>query len=109
MARAWSASSIEHFGTCACRPIRGERSHLSQHAFANAIDVAGFRLANRSQVSVLKDYRRQDGRGRFLRRAHADGCRLFGHSLGPEFNPAHHDHFHLDMADWGWGLLGFCA
>lgn len=99
---------IEHFGTYDCRPIRGQPGQLSQHAFANAIDVAGFRLADRREISVLKDYRRADGAGRFLHQVHADGCRVFGHSLGPDFNADHRDHLHLDMADFGWGLAGFC-
>lgn len=99
---------LEHFGTYACRPIRGDPAHLSQHGLANAIDIAGFRLADRREISVLKDYRRTDGAGRFLRRVHADGCRVFGHSLGPDFNAAHRDHLHLDMADFGWGLVGIC-
>jgi hypothetical protein len=101
-------TAVEHFGTYACRPIRGDRAHLSQHAFANAIDVAGFKLADRTELSVLKDYRRDDGRGRFLRKVHADGCRVFGHSLGPDFNADHKDHLHLDMDAFGWGLVGFC-
>jgi hypothetical protein len=103
---------LAHFGTYACRPIRGHErlgaAALSQHAFANAIDIDGFKLADHGEVSVLKDYRRPDGRGRFLRKVHADGCRVFGHALGPDYNAEHKDHFHLDMADFGWGLVGGC-
>lgn len=99
---------LEHFGTYACRSIRGDAAHLSQHGLANAIDISGFILADHREISVLKDYRRGDGAGRFLRRVHRDGCRVFGHSLGPDFNAAHKDHLHLDMADFGWGLAGFC-
>jgi hypothetical protein len=100
---------IEHFGTYNCRAIRGDAPHMSQHALANAIDVSGFRLADHREISVLKDYRRDDGAGRFLHAVHADGCRIFGHSLGPDFNADHRDHLHLDMADFGWGLAGFCS
>jgi hypothetical protein len=99
---------LEHFGTYACRSIRGDAAHLSQHGLANAIYIAGFQLADHREISVLRDYRRADGPGRFLRRVHADGCRVFGHSLGPDFNAAHKDHLHLDMADFGWGLVGIC-
>lgn len=93
---------IEHLGTYNCRPIRGETSQLSQHAFANAIDVAAFDLADHRQVSVLKDYRDPGPPGVFLRRVHREGCRVFGHSLGPDFNADHRNHLHLDMGPWGW-------
>jgi hypothetical protein len=92
---------IEHFGTYACRPIRGQRHGLSEHAFANAIDVSGFRLSDGRLVSVLKDYRDPGPRGVFLHRVHDAGCLVFGHTLGPDFNADHKDHLHLDMGLWG--------
>lgn len=94
---------IEHFGTYACRPIRGHAHGLSEHAFADAIDVSAFRLSDGHLISVLKDYRDPGLAGGFLRRAHAGACRVFGHALGPDFNADHRDHFHLDM---GLGSLG---
>ena len=92
---------IEHFGTYACRPMRGHRSGFSEHAFANAIDVSGFRLSDGRLISVLKDYRADDARGRFLHEVHDRACLVFGHTLGPDFNSDHKDHFHLDMGLWG--------
>lgn len=92
---------IEHFGTYACRPIRGQRHGLSEHAFANAIDVSGFRLSDGRMVSVLKDFRDPGPRGVFLHRVHEGGCLVFGHTLGPDFNADHKDHLHLDMGLWG--------
>jgi hypothetical protein len=92
---------IEHFGTYACRPMRGHTSGYSEHAFANAIDVSGFRLSDGRLISVLKDYRADDADGRFLHRIHDQGCVVFGHTLGPDFNADHKDHFHLDMGVWG--------
>jgi hypothetical protein len=97
-------SLISHFGTYACRPIRGERAQLSEHAFADAIDVSAFRLSDRREISVLHDYRAPTRAGTFLRDVHAGGCRIFGHTLGPDFNAAHRDHFHLDMGASPWGL-----
>jgi hypothetical protein len=96
-----SVVQIEHFGTYACRPIRGERHTLSEHAFANAIDVSSFRLADGRMISVLTDYRDPGPAGGFLRQVHDQACMVFGHTLGPDFNPAHKDHFHLDMGLWG--------
>ncbi len=96
-----SVVAIEHFGTYACRPMRRHRSGFSEHAFANAIDVSGFHLSDGRLISVLKDYRADDAKGRFLHAAHDSACLVFGHTLGPDFNSDHKDHFHLDMGFWG--------
>jgi hypothetical protein len=96
-----NVARIEHFGTYNCRPIRGDPRALSEHAFANAIDVSGFDLTDGRQVSVLKDYSSPGPPGVFLHRIHDAACMVFGHTLGPDFNADHKDHFHLDMGLWG--------
>lgn len=40
-----------------------------------------------------------DGKTDFLRATHSSACKLFNTVLGPEANYAHHNHFHLDMAE----------
>jgi hypothetical protein len=40
-----------------------------------------------------------DGKTDFLRAAHQSACRLFNTVLGPEANNAHHNHFHVDLAE----------
>lgn len=49
---------IEHLGSYACRRIAGSTGagRLSEHAHANALDVAGFILADGRRVSVLSDW-----------------------------------------------------
>lgn len=90
-------SRIEHYGTYACRNVYGRaEGRRSQHAFANAIDVAAFRTASGAQVSVLRDFRREDDRGRFLRAVRDGACPWFRAVLSPDYNAAHRDHFHLD-------------
>jgi hypothetical protein len=90
-------SRIEHYGTYSCRNVYGRKEgRRSQHAFANAVDVAAFRTASGQQVSVLRDFRREDGRGRFLREVRDGACPWFRAVLSPEYNAAHRDHFHLD-------------
>ena len=85
-----------------CRPIRGDPRALSEHAFANAIDVSGFDLTDGRQVSVLKDYRNPGPPGHFLHRIHDRACMVFpATALGPDFNADHKDHLHLDMGLWG--------
>lgn len=88
---------VEHYGTYACRNLYGRATGMkSQHAYANAIDVAAFRTASGRRVSVLHDFADQGPEGRFLRRSRDGACRWFGAVLSPDYNTAHRDHFHLD-------------
>lgn len=89
---------LEHLGSYACRDIAGSRTgRRSEHATANALDVAAFVLQDGRRVRVAGDW---DGGGRsaaFLHAVHRGACGLFSGVLGPDYNPAHHDHFHLDQ------------
>ncbi len=88
---------IAHYGSFACRNVGGEAGQRrSEHAAANALDVAAFTLADGRIVSVARDWDRDDARGRFLRELHARACRFWSVTLGPDYNAAHADHFHLD-------------
>ena len=92
-------ASIQNYGTYSCRNIVGSQfwSHFrSQHATANAIDIAQFRLANGDTVNVLKDWRGTGKKAAFLRAVHRAACAYFRVALGPEFNRAHRNHFHFD-------------
>ncbi len=91
-------TAIEHFGTYNCRPVAGS-DRTSQHATANAIDIAGFRFARGNDVSVRRDWGKGSG-GVFLATIHDRACDVFGTVLGPGYNAAHRDHLHLDMARW---------
>ncbi len=94
-------ASYEHYGSYACRRVYGQATGSpSQHATANAIDIAAIRLADGRRLSVLTDFRREDRRGSFLHRARDGACRVFSHTLSPDYNAAHRDHFHLDMGGW---------
>ncbi|MBR0651950.1 extensin family protein [Roseomonas terrae] len=90
---------VQHLGTLACRNVRGGQRR-SQHATANAIDLAAVRLADGRQVSVLRDYGRDTPAGAFLREARDGACRIFAAVLGPERDAAHANHFHLDLGRW---------
>ncbi|QXQ04737.1 extensin family protein [Sphingosinicellaceae bacterium] len=94
-------AALEHFGTYSCRAIAGS-DRRSQHATANAIDIAGFRLKRGGMVSVRRDWKGEPARAQFLHDTHDGGCRLFGTVLGPGYNAAHRDHLHLDMANWSY-------
>jgi hypothetical protein len=87
---------IKAFGTFQCRRVAGH-ARLSEHAFAKAIDVAGFVLEDGREISVLKDFRDKGAKGDFLREVHDRACGLFDVTLGPNYNADHANHFHLDV------------
>jgi hypothetical protein len=93
---------VTHFGTYACRNINHRAvGRRSEHATANAIDIAGFVLANGQQITVRGDWSGGDGRREAFLRALRDGaCRFFDVVLSPAYNEAHNDHFHLDMGSY---------
>ncbi|MFZ4606046.1 MAG: extensin family protein [Caulobacter sp.] len=92
---------IDHYGSYACRRQYGKtEGPISEHATANAIDVAAFRLADGAVISVARDWADPGPKGRFLHRVRDGGCRIFLTTLGPDYNVEHHDHFHLDMGGW---------
>jgi hypothetical protein len=94
--------SIRHFGSYSCRRMYGRsQGDFSEHATADAIDVAAFVLKDGRQVSVLKDWKGEGKDAAFLRDVRDGACRLFSTVLSPDYNAAHRDHFHLDQAERG--------
>lgn len=92
-------ASVQSWGSYSCRNIVGSplwSGRRSQHAIANAADIGGFTLADGRRISVRSHWKSEGPEGRFLRRVHARACPYFRAALGPEYNKAHHDHFHLD-------------
>lgn len=92
--------AIQTFGTFSCRNVNNQKQgRLSQHATANAIDIAAFTFDDGSTTSVLKDWEKGE-RGEFLRAVRDGACRFFGGVLSPDYNAAHANHFHFDMGWW---------
>jgi hypothetical protein len=99
-------TSLGDMGTFDCRNIVGNpfwKGVRSQHATANALDISSFTLEDGHQISVLRDWKDKGAEGKFLHEAHRRACRYFRVTLGPEFNEAHRNHFHLDR-----GILWTC-
>ena len=102
-------AAIEHAGSYSCRRLYGRsEGAFSEHATANAFDVLGFRLADGSSVSVLRNWPGDDPRSAFLRDVRDGSCRLFATVLSPDYNAAHADHLHLDQARRGAGGWRMC-
>ena len=87
---------IETMGSYSCRNIAGSEQR-SAHARAEAIDVSAFVLADGRRIVLKRDWQGGDAATReFLRVVHKSACKRFGTVLGPEYNAAHEDHFHLE-------------
>jgi hypothetical protein len=89
---------IETMGSYSCRNVAGS-GRRSAHATANAIDVAAFVLADGRRISLTGQWDKGNARERqFLSLVHQSACKRFGTVLGPAYNAAHRDHFHLELS-----------
>nr|WP_256476169.1 extensin family protein [Siccirubricoccus soli] len=94
-------AEVRHLGTYNCRNVNhAAAGRRSEHASANAIDVAAFVLSSGRQVSVARDWPRPGPEAAFLRAVRDGACRWFNLVLGPDYNAAHQNHFHVDMGRW---------
>jgi hypothetical protein len=96
---------IHHVGTYSCREMAAYPGWVSEHSYANAIDLVDFVLEDGRTIEVLKDFAPKTVLGAtpkatFLRavtqRAFDD--EVFSSVLTPFFDKLHANHFHLDMA-----------
>ncbi len=90
---------IETMGSYNCRNVAGS-GRRSAHATADAIDVSGFVLADGRRITVIGDWTGGTPAEReFLKVIHSSACKRFGTVLGPAYNAAHNDHFHVEMGN----------
>jgi hypothetical protein len=95
----------EQLGTYSCREVARFKGTISEHSYANAIDLSHFVLKNAKTVDVLRDFDMGDDppkrpAGAFLRviSRRANDEDVFSHVLTPFWNRGHKNHFHLDLA-----------
>lgn len=92
-----------HYGAYSCRRRSGGK--ISEHGFANALDIAVFELADGTRIRV-KNHWHNDGSwfgqraAGFLRDVGRSACNSFMVVLTPDSDAAHHDHFHFDAGHW---------
>jgi hypothetical protein len=89
---------IRQISAYACRNRNNFGKELSEHAFGNALDVAGFKLANGTSFSVQNGWKGDEKEQKFLHAVFAGACRRFTTVLGPGANIMHYNHFHVDLA-----------
>lgn len=100
---AQQVAEIETMGAYSCRAMNNQPgARISEHAFGNALDIGGFRLADGSEISILRDWTKGDDQTRaFLQDIHAGACGYFTTVLGPGANVFHYNHIHVDLAMHG--------
>ncbi len=87
---------LENMGSYECRGRnRVTGATLSEHGRANALDVRGFKLANRAEV-VLADPKVPKG---FRDAIRTSACARFSTVLGPGSDAEHAEHVHLDLIE----------
>jgi hypothetical protein len=96
---------IETLGSYSCRRVNSASTgRWSEHARGEAVDIAGFTLADGTKVMVAEKFRDPGLHGQFLHRVRDRACGLFSATLSPDYNALHHDHLHFDM-----GFFGVCS
>src|ERR1700727_1880238 len=96
-------ATVNVFGAYSCRGIDNiAGARLSEHAFGNAVDVAGFPLADGRKIEFVRDWKTADSQeAAFLHEVHAGACQYFTTVLGPGADVFHYNHIHLDLANHG--------
>lgn len=89
--------------TYQCRTMNHQPgAKLSEHAFGNAMDVAGFEFDAHATFKVsFKAPRSEDGA--FQAEIRGRACELFDTVLGPGADPFHSTHLHVDLRNRGPG------
>jgi hypothetical protein len=94
---------IEHLGTYNCREMAAY-DLISEHSFANGIDLRRLHLQGGDTVDVLKHFRPEvnpatDPKSKFLRRlANRLYDKVFSVVVTPFFDALHRNHIHVDLA-----------
>lgn len=91
-----SLKSLSLGGTYVCRGQNHDSdAKLSEHSFANAIDVMGYGFAKRPAIKVTAAAE-GTAEAAFLAAVRASACGFFRTVLGPGSDAAHGNHLHLD-------------
>ena len=96
--------SIDHMGTYNCRDM-ALYDMISEHSFANGLDLKTFHFKNGKQADVLSHFKPREGdiedpRALFMRslanRLYDE--EVFSVVVTPYFDAAHRNHIHVDLA-----------
>ncbi|HWK95018.1 MAG TPA: extensin family protein [Pseudolabrys sp.] len=91
-------AEIRQISAYSCRQMNGAGGRgISEHAFGNALDIAGFTLADGRKISVQKGWRGTPEEQGFLHDVQLAACDTFNTVLAPGYNAAHYNHIHVDL------------
>jgi hypothetical protein len=83
-----------------CKNRNGaEEGRISEHAFGNAIDIAGFSLKSGKTITVRPADKDSSIEGAFQRAITETACLYFTTVLDPGSDAAHQNHLHLDVKE----------
>ena len=89
---------IRQIASYGCRGRNGNSYGApSEHAFGNALDIAGFRLAGGAEISVMRGWRGSPRERAFLQFVFMGACAEFYTVLGPGSDRHHYNHIHVDL------------
>jgi hypothetical protein len=90
--------SIKQIGSYSCREMVGAGGDfVSEHAFGDALDIAGFTLADGRTVTVKNGWHGSPEEQGFLHDVQLYACQTFSTVLAPGYNVYHYDHIHVDL------------
>ncbi len=89
---------IHQIGSYSCRDMIGAgTNHISEHSFGNALDIAGFTLADGRTITVKDGWHGAPREQGFLHDVQLYACETFTTVLAPGYNPEHYNHIHVDL------------
>jgi hypothetical protein len=91
-------TEIRQIGSYSCREMVGAgTSSMSEHAFGDALDIAGFTLADGRKITVKDGWHGTPEEQGFLHDVQLYACQTFTTVLAPGYNVYHYDHIHVDL------------
>lgn len=93
-------TSVAQASAYVCKNRNGaEEGRISEHAFGNAIDIAGFSLKSGKTITVRPADKDASLEGAFQRAITETACLYFTTVLDPGSDAAHQNHLHLDVKE----------
>lgn len=108
-------AALDVGGSYSCRNIYGKpfggafAGRLSEHAFANAIDIGGYKLADGRSIDYIKHWHAKDGSREFLQATSLSACEVFNTTLTPDYDRYHRNHIHIDASPKKEETSKFCG
>ncbi|UXN59881.1 extensin family protein [Phyllobacterium zundukense] len=85
-----------------CRKVNnGHKGRVSEHAFANAVDIVSFKFKNGKTTELGSGWRGKPEEQTFWRALHKASCDRFMTVIGPDGDAAHQGNLHLDLGCHG--------